>query len=111
MSFQLRSILKASAVAGAITAIALTSRTATVSATPAQVTTAFAWPGIYDLVGTGFPDGQREAVLFISKEDTSYTLVSLKGPPGALVSLSVAGDSAHVPSRRAQTPALPSRSR
>jgi hypothetical protein len=32
----------------------------------------------------------------IGKEDTSYTLVSLKGPPGALVSFSVAGDSAHV---------------
>ena len=57
---------------------------------------AFAWPGVFDLVGTGFPDGERRAVVQIARSDTSYSLVSLQGPPGALVRFRVAGDSAHV---------------
>jgi hypothetical protein len=32
----------------------------------------------------------------IRRADTSYTLASLHGPPGSLVSFKVAGDSAHV---------------
>lgn len=89
-------ILEAVAAVAAIAAFVLTSRVTTVSATPAHATTAFAWPGIYDLIGTGFPDGQRAAVISIGKENTSYTLVSLEGPPGQLLSFRVAGDSAHV---------------
>lgn len=91
-----RACVRAGAAIAAIAVVALTSRIATVSATPSHLTTAFAWPGVYDLVGTGFPDGQRAAVMSIVKEDTSYTLVSLQGPPGSLVSFKVAGDSAHV---------------
>lgn len=56
----------------------------------------FSWAGTYDLVGTGFPDGERRAVIQIARADTSYTLASLQGPPGSLVSFSIAGDSAHV---------------
>ena len=69
-----------------------------VSATPSSVTTptTFAWPGIFDLVGTGFPDGDRVAVLQITRADTSYSLVTLQGPPGNLVRFQVSGDSAHV---------------
>jgi hypothetical protein len=93
---RLKHILKAGAAIAAIAALVFTSRVTTISATPAHVTTPFAWAGTYDLIGTGFPDGQRQAVIQISKEDTSYTLVSLQGPPGELVSFGVAGDSAHV---------------
>jgi len=56
----------------------------------------FGWAGTYDLVGTGFPDGDRWAVMTILRADTSYALASLQGPPGSLISFKVAGDSAHV---------------
>ena len=56
----------------------------------------FAWPGVFDLVGTGFPDGERKAVIHIARADTSYSLLSLEGPPGSLVRFRVTGDSAHV---------------
>ena len=56
----------------------------------------FEWKGVYDLVGDGFPDGERYAVMEIARHDTSYALVSLQGPPGKLVQFSVKGDSAHV---------------
>ena len=58
--------------------------------------TAFSWPGVYDLVGNGFPDGERKAVLHIARTDTSYAIVSLQGPPGSLVHFQVVGDSARV---------------
>ena len=57
---------------------------------------AFYWPGIYDLVGTGFHDGERRAVMHIRRSDTSYVLTELEGPPGDLLAFDVAGDSAHV---------------
>jgi hypothetical protein len=57
---------------------------------------AFDWTGIFDVVGTGFPDGERRAVMAISPQDTSYTLHMLQGPPGDLKSLKVKGDSANV---------------
>ena len=56
----------------------------------------FIWTGTYDLVGTGFPDGERHAVMEIRRADTSYTLASLQGPPGSLVSFKVTSDSARV---------------
>jgi uncharacterized cupredoxin-like copper-binding protein len=56
----------------------------------------FDWSGVYDLVGDGFPDGERRAVMEIARHDTSYALVSLQGPPGTLVQFRVKGDSAHV---------------
>jgi hypothetical protein len=55
-----------------------------------------AWPGVYDLVGTGFPEGDRAAVMHIAQRDTGYSLVTLQGPPGRLMRFNVAGDSAHV---------------
>lgn len=63
---------------------------------PASPRVAFAWPGVYDLVGSGFPDGERRAVMHIARTDTSYALVSVQGPPGALVRFRVSGDSAHI---------------
>ena len=59
-------------------------------------TSAFTWPGVFDLVATGYPDGERAAVIHIARRDTSYALVSLQGPPGTLVRFTVVGDSAHV---------------
>ena len=59
-------------------------------------TPTFAWAGIYDLVGSGFPEGDRAAVMHIAQHDTSYALVALQGPPGKLMRFQVAGDSAHV---------------
>jgi len=56
----------------------------------------FGWAGTYDVVGSGFPDGDRWAVMTIARADTSYALASLHGPPGSLISFKVAGDSAHV---------------
>jgi hypothetical protein len=65
------------------------------AASPASPTS-FTWPGVYDLVGTGFPDGDRVAVLQIERADTSYSLVALQGPPGNLERFRVSGDSAHI---------------
>ena len=56
----------------------------------------FSWPGTYDLVATGYPDGERTAVMQVERRDTTYALVSLQGPPGSLIRFRVAGDSAHV---------------
>lgn len=54
------------------------------------------WSGVYDLLGTGFPDGQRTAVMQLAQRDTGVTLVAVQGPPGKLVQFRVDGDSAHV---------------
>jgi hypothetical protein len=56
----------------------------------------FEWTGIFDMIGTGFPDGERRAVMAISRQDSAYALSMLQGPPGELESLAVVGDSAHV---------------
>jgi len=73
------------------------SRVATSSATPLMALPyQFSWTGTYDLVGTGFPDGERRAVMHIARADRSYTLALLQGPPGTLVSFNIVGDSAHV---------------
>jgi hypothetical protein len=56
----------------------------------------FDWSGVYDLVGDGFPDGERRAVMQIARKDTSFTLVSVQGPPGALAQFRVNSDSAHI---------------
>jgi hypothetical protein len=64
------------------------------SVTPAP--TEFHWPGVFDMVATGYPDGERKAVMQIARTDTTYSLVSLQGPPGALMRFTVSGDSAHV---------------
>lgn len=92
-----RRFLRAGAITACLVLIAVTSRVATTSAAPLHdILAKFDWTGTYDLVGTGFPDGERHAVLFIAQQDTSYALHSLQGPPGFLVSFKVAGDSAHV---------------
>jgi uncharacterized cupredoxin-like copper-binding protein len=67
-----------------------------VRAAAAPSPTTFAWPGVYDVVATGFPDGERAAVLQIARTDTSYSLVTLQGPPGSLERFQVSGDSARV---------------
>jgi hypothetical protein len=56
----------------------------------------FAWPGTYDLVGTGFPEGSRRAVLQITRRDTTYSVTALMGPPGSPVSVRVTGDTARI---------------
>ncbi len=56
----------------------------------------FMWAGIFDVTATGYPDGERKAVMHVARTDTTYSLVSLQGPPGSLVRFHVAGDSAHV---------------
>ena len=56
----------------------------------------FDWSGVYDLVGDGFPDGERHAVMEVARQDSGFALVSLHGPPGKLVQFRVKGDSAHV---------------
>lgn len=68
---------------------------AVVAARPTPVAS-FSWPGIYDLVGSGFPDGDRYAVMHVARDDSSYSLVALEGPPGELIAFRVNGDSAHV---------------
>ena len=88
---------------GLVAMIALDSTTAPVTPRAAHAAvpsptarSAFSWPGVYDLVGNGFPDGERKAVMHIARTDTSYAIVSLQGPPGSLVRFHVVGDSAHV---------------
>jgi len=75
------SLLKTGAAVTIVAAaLALTSRVTTASATPAYEAASFAWSGVYDLVGTGFPDGQRNAVMYISKEDkTEWSTVDWQG--------------------------------
>jgi uncharacterized cupredoxin-like copper-binding protein len=68
----------------------------TVSPNTAATSEMFDWSGVYDLVGDGFPDGQRRAVMEIARKDTSFALVSVQGPPGALVQFRVKADSAHI---------------
>jgi hypothetical protein len=70
-------------------------KTATSPATAAAPST-FSWPGVYDLVGSGFPEGDRNVVMQIEKADTSYTLVSLQGPPGNATIFQVVGDRARI---------------
>lgn len=84
---------------GALVAIALAGPVSSIppaAGSVAQIPKAFVWPGVFDIVGTGFPDGERRAVMHIAQTDTSYALVSLQGPPGALMRFHVSGDSAHV---------------
>jgi hypothetical protein len=50
------------------------------------------WAGFYDLIGTGFPEGERAAMLIVSGPDTAYTAI-LQGPPGHLAELRVGRDS------------------
>jgi hypothetical protein len=77
--------------------VAGTSGVATSSATALKAfPSAFSWTGTFDLVGTGFPDGERRAVMQVARADTTYTLASLQGPPDGLVTFSIVGDSAHV---------------
>jgi hypothetical protein len=54
------------------------------------------WSGTYDLVATGFPDGERDAVMTVARGDTGHALTSLAGPPGRLLLARFAGDSAHL---------------
>ncbi len=54
------------------------------------------WSGTYDLVATGFPDGERDAVMTVARRDTGYALTSLVGPSGRLLLARFAGDSAHL---------------
>ena len=68
---------------------------AVVIAAPASVAS-FSWPGTYDLVGSGFPDGNRRAIMHVERRDSSYTLEMLEGPPGELIAFRVNGDSAYV---------------
>jgi hypothetical protein len=55
----------------------------------------FAWPGIYDLVGQGFPEGERRATLIVERRDTAL-VTNVEGPPGRLISSRFTGDSAQL---------------
>ena len=50
------------------------------------------WAGVYDLVGSGFPEGDRSAALVITGPDTAYTGI-LQGPPGHMMEFRVGRDS------------------
>jgi hypothetical protein len=50
------------------------------------------WAGVYNLIGSGFPEGDRAATLFISGPDTAYTAY-IEGPPGHLAELRTGRDS------------------
>jgi hypothetical protein len=65
------------------------------AAAPARAA-AHDWSGTYDLVATGFPDGERDAVMTVARRDTGHALTSLAGPPGRLLLARFAGDSAHL---------------
>ncbi|MEP6731827.1 MAG: hypothetical protein ABJE10_14365 [bacterium] len=67
-----------------------------VAVTTVAATRTFSWPGTYDLVATGFPNGPRQAVLQITPHDSTYSVVALQGPPGAPLSVSVTGDTARI---------------
>ena len=86
--------LAAVALAGLVSPFAPHTQAREVVATASR--TAFAWPGIYDLTAVGYPDGERNAVMHVTRNDTTYSLVSLQGPPGSLVRFHVSGDSAQV---------------
>jgi opacity protein-like surface antigen len=62
--------------------VAATHATASVAEPLQEILSQFDWAGTYDLVGTGFPDGERRAVMTIARADTSYALASLQGQPG-----------------------------
>ena len=38
----------------------------------------FSWPGVYDIVGTQFPEGSRRAMLTVERTDSTYR-VSIEG--------------------------------
>jgi len=50
------------------------------------------WVGTYDLLGTGFPEGDRTARLVISGPDTAYAAI-LQGPPGHMAEFRPGRDS------------------
>ena len=83
-------------VIAALLAAGASRATLSVAAPRDSTLSRFGWVGTYDLVGSGFPDGDRWAVMTIARADTTYALASLQGPPGSLISFRVAGDSAHV---------------
>jgi hypothetical protein len=55
----------------------------------------FAWAGTFDVIGDGFPDGMRSAIITITPRDTVFDFF-IEGPPGTLMSSMFAGDSLHV---------------
>ena len=75
---------------------------APVTGTPAPsvaraVAAPFPFAGTWHVVGAGFPEGARDAVMAIVQRDSAYTVQFVSGgPPGRLLSMHVAGDSAHV---------------
>ena len=66
------------------------------NAKPAPPAASFSWPGTYDIVGSGFPEGERKAVMEIGQTGTSYTLQKLIGPPGNATLFEVIGDRARI---------------
>ena len=81
---------------GALGLTPATTTTPTTAASPSPRIASFSWPGVYDLVGSGFPEGERKAVMEIGQTDTSYTLLSLAGPPGNATIFQVTGNRAHI---------------
>jgi hypothetical protein len=55
----------------------------------------FAWTGVFDIVGDGFPDGMRSAIIIVTPRDTSFDFF-IEGPPGTLMSSRFDRDSLHV---------------
>jgi hypothetical protein len=62
------------------------------SADPATPPPAPSWEGIYDLIGSGFPEGDRAATLVITRPDTGYA-ATLQGPPGQMAEFRIGRDS------------------
>jgi len=68
---------------------------ATVDAARSAATFPFA--GTWHVVGAGFPEGARDAVMAIVQRDTGYAVRFVTGgPPGRLRSMRVVGDSAAI---------------
>ena len=55
----------------------------------------FTWTGVFDIVGDGFPDGMRSAIITVAPRDTSFDFF-IEGPPGTLMSSTFDRDSLHV---------------
>lgn len=57
----------------------------------------YPFTGFWHVVGAGFPEGARDAVMSIVQRDSTFAVRFVSGgPPGRLLSMKVAGDSAAI---------------
>lgn len=92
---RLRTVVVTPAVTPAVTPVVTPRAAPSPTSRGAGPAASFAWPGTYDVVGTGFPEGDRHAVATFTRRDTAYA-VDLAGPPGRPLFVRVAADTAYV---------------